>query len=222
VAHAVAGDLLRSLPLKEGGSIQDGGMLRTLLHDSFKDAFPRQLSGHAFESGSGIRMLKDQWLLAPLVAHLLLEWLLEHLWRRPLLLLLLGLADHQVVLEEGWWGGSAEEREATLQLDAAAYTRLHSILGAGSSGSHQSDSSRIVSDAADCAGGLPEDSTPATCLRAKMSESVAQLADELCQDLGIDPARPPVCSMVQQALQLRLCRGGGAGEGGGGGEGGGC
>ncbi len=66
-----------------------------------------------------------------LLRHLLLHWLQANLWSD--LLALMGETSHKLLLEpqeDASWAASTAEKEAALQLDAAAYRRLYKELEA--------------------------------------------------------------------------------------------
>jgi hypothetical protein len=80
-------------------------------------------------TSAGLDSLAEQRLLPLLLRHAFMHVLLESLWRDPLGLM--GVPSHSLVLEESErWGASTAEKEAALQLDAAAYQRLYQRVAA--------------------------------------------------------------------------------------------
>jgi hypothetical protein len=137
------------------------------------------------DTPAGLHQVAQQKLLAPLLRHVFLDWLVAHLWAEPLATM--DVPSHALVLEDRTWGASTAEKEAALQLDAAAYQRLHKRLAAfiaAGTGSSRSQQHR----------GWP-------------TAQLAEAFHNFCAYAGLCDSYHPAREMFLQAYQLRLVMG---------------
>lgn len=142
------------------------------------------------ETAAGFQQLISNKLLAPLLRRAFLAWLVHRLWREPLGLM--GMPSHSVVLDDSSsCGASTAEMEAALQLDAAAYARLHK---------------RLAAFAASCT----EAASSSSGRQRSWSWPSPQLAEafhRFCADVGLSHEYGPAQELFLQAYQLRLLMG---------------